>query len=151
VVGNLVGIYRSPSAIIINAILVVFSILSKNYKSYEEIDLIIRFSLNNRVIYSIIRIIYHNWEACWWVGRLVVGNWIGIYRHHQVPPSSTQFWYFLVTLSKNYKSNKEIDLIFGFSLKNWIIYSIPRIFPYNWGDEFDLKMEIPVLIFPENC
>ena len=65
--------------------------------------------------------------------------------------SPTQFWCFLATLPKNYKSNEDIDLIFGFSLTNRIIYSIPRIFPYNWGGEFDLKMEIPVLIFPENC
>jgi hypothetical protein len=44
-----------------------------------------------------------------------------------------------------------MELIFGFSRKNWIIYSLPRIFSGNWGGEFDLKVEIPALIFPENC
>ena len=82
-------------------------------------------------------------EGWWWA------IWQGSV-DHQVPPPPTQFWCFLATLPKNYKSNEDIDLIFGFSLTNRIIYSIPRIFPYNWGGEFDLKMEIPVLIFPEN-
>jgi hypothetical protein len=34
-------------------------------------------------------------------------------------------------LPKNHKSNEEMELIFGFSIKNWIIYSMPRIFPDN--------------------
>jgi hypothetical protein len=34
-------------------------------------------------------------------------------------------------LPENHRSNEEMELIFGFSIRNWIIYSIPRIFPEN--------------------
>jgi hypothetical protein len=40
-------------------------------------------------------------------------------------------------LSKNQKTDEEIDMIFGFSLKNWIIYSLPRIFSHDYGGEID--------------
>jgi hypothetical protein len=36
---------------------------------------------------------------------------------------------FFSILPENHKSNEEIELIFRFSIKNWIILSIPRIFP----------------------
>jgi hypothetical protein len=39
-----------------------------------------------------------------------------------------------INLPENHKSNREIDLIFRFSMKFWIIYSHPRILSDN-GDE----------------
>jgi hypothetical protein len=74
-------------------------------------------------------------------------NWQGIYSASTTNAILVPF----SILSKNYKSYEEIGLIFGFSLKNWIIYSLSRIYSHNWGGEIDLKVKISALIFLENC
>jgi hypothetical protein len=38
-------------------------------------------------------------------------------------------------LPENHSSNREMDLIFGFSIKFWIIYSLPRILSDNGDGE----------------
>ena len=70
----------------------------------------------------------------------------------QITPITTNAVLVLFSiLPKNHESNEEIKLIYGFSLNNWITYYIPRIFSADYGGEFDLKVEIPALIFPEIC
>jgi hypothetical protein len=78
-----VGNWQGSAGIIINAILSVFSTLSKNHESNEERELIIGFPLKNRIIYSLPRIYHDDEDAYWWIGRLLMGNLVGICRYHQ--------------------------------------------------------------------
>jgi hypothetical protein len=102
----------------LDAILSVFSTLPEKYNSKWKIKLIIRFSLKNWVIYSNIRILHDDWNAVWWVGRLLVGNWQG-----SAGITTNAILVLFSILSKNHKSNERMEMIIGFSLKNWVIYS----------------------------
>ena len=127
VVGNLMVISSQSAASTTNAILVLFSILPKKHSSNWEIELIFGLGLKFWVIYSRIRIIQHDWNCVWCVLRLLVGNLVVISSQSAATTNAILVLYSI--LPKKYSFNWEIEWIFGFSLKFWVIYSIPRIIP----------------------
>jgi hypothetical protein len=73
--------------IIINIILILFSIFPENHKSDGETKLIIGFSLKNRIIYSNIRIILDDYDTIWGILRLISIKLMVIYC--QIPKISS--------------------------------------------------------------